>query len=136
MADFSAAIWERTLLRLGMRVVGFYLVYISFEQISQTISGVLVSLFDPNSPFKQWIPGSMVYMAFRIMILALGAYLLLGGRWLLNRIGPPNGRQCSQCGYDLTGAPGPRCPECGTSFGPRNLAPQLTEELSPPPPTR
>lgn len=35
--------------------------------------------------------------------------------WAARRRGP--GR-CQECGYDLTGAPSPKCPECGTEREP------------------
>jgi hypothetical protein len=29
--------------------------------------------------------------------------------------------RCLECGYDLHGSPGPRCPECGTPFDPQSI---------------
>ncbi|MBN1489051.1 MAG: DUF2007 domain-containing protein [Phycisphaerae bacterium] len=45
-------------------------------------------------------------------------------RFVLQHDGPPNPSHCAECGYDLTGLPEPRCPECGRPFfRPKELEP-------------
>ena len=39
--------------------------------------------------------------------------------WYRDRRYPPG--HCQQCGYNLTGLPEPRCPECGTEFDPSTV---------------
>jgi hypothetical protein len=53
--------------------------------------------------------------------LALGTYLFFGGKWLVDRAIPTNRPYCPECGYDLTGTAGNRCPECGTPFRRQDL---------------
>lgn len=50
-----------------------------------------------------------------VIILALPTALL----WWRDRR-PPAGH-CRNCGYNLTGLPEPRCPECGLVFRPRDV---------------
>lgn len=46
-----------------------------------------------------------------VACVAFGLYLIATSR---RKIGP--GPRCGQCGYNLTGAPANRCPECGRPF--------------------
>ena len=48
--------------------------------------------------------------------MAFGAYLFFGGRWITDLAIPGNRNYCHECGYDLTGATGNVCNECGTPF--------------------
>ena len=48
--------------------------------------------------------------------IALALYLFFGGKWIVDLAIPSNRPYCHQCGYDLTGAVGDICNECGTPF--------------------
>ena len=52
-----------------------------------------------------------------ILLLCVGLYMFLSGRWFIRRItrglGPEAEGVCPGCGYDLTGLRVSRCPECG-----------------------
>ena len=58
----------------------------------------------------------MAYCPFWIPVLLLAAYpILVLIKTIRRRLRPKPGL-CSKCGYNLTGLPEPRCPECGTEF--------------------
>ena len=67
------------------------------------------------------------------LVAALAAFPLLycvplfGGPWIYKilrwRIVVEDGITCAHCGYNLTGLPEPRCPECGQPFEPKGDAP-------------
>jgi hypothetical protein len=50
--------------------------------------------------------------------LLVGLYFFFGGEWVVNKAIPGNRPYCHECGYDLTGAVGSVCNECGTPFKP------------------
>lgn len=50
-------------------------------------------------------------------ILSIAAYPVYAfARGPLRRFRRRRRGMCIKCGYDLTGAPQPRCPECGTTI--------------------
>ena len=61
------------------------------------------------------------------------AFILAGGALGIIRQKPPrvDFTRCLECGYDLRGSPGPRCPECGTAFDPEVVRTAAGESDSP-----
>ncbi len=64
------------------------------------------------------------YVLTPILHVGMGAYLFFGGAWIANLAIPGNRPYCHECGYDLTGAVGDRCNECGTVFRNSDEAPK------------
>ncbi len=48
-----------------------------------------------------------------VLVLVVGVYLFLDGRWVIRRCMRGTAGRCARCGYDLRGLTIERCPECG-----------------------
>jgi hypothetical protein len=87
--------------------------------LSQSWGGT--SLIRNPSPFPPSAPLStaLTIPAWALLVLFAAYPIFALYRWL-----PHRGRRvgcCRHCGYDLTGLPSPRCPECGREFDPERL---------------
>jgi hypothetical protein len=68
--------------------------------------------FGPTDTRREFL----INLAPSLFQIAIGAYLVFGGRWLVNVCIPPNRRYCCECGYDLSGlGTATSCAECGAA---------------------
>jgi hypothetical protein len=63
-----------------------------------------------RSTWELYVPASYIFSIISLP-LVLAAY-----RSIWRRMRRRNDGHCARCGYNLTGLPEPRCPECGTPF--------------------
>jgi len=110
----------KTLFRLVLKVFGVFYLAQGVIGISESLIGVVGYMVSPPPPTSMpfaFDPWNFVYTLARPMVMAgAGAYLFLGGKWIVDKAIPSNRPYCPECAYDLTGLVGNRCPECGTEI--------------------
>ena len=113
----------KTLFRLALKIVAVWLFAASAPRAILQLGYIIYSsLTDGPGAF----PMAWTLLTSPIVECAC-AILLWRGEWLANLAIPSNRPYCPECAYELTAAEGPRCPECGTPFDPRQVSPPLDE---------
>lgn len=109
---------HKTIVRLALRLMGVYLLAIGLPTAVSQAANVAMKLSgSANSPMTgndwSWLLPSVLYGGTQIV---LGAYLLFGGRLVVNTIVPSNRPYCPECSYELRPPISAHCPECGASL--------------------
>jgi hypothetical protein len=119
----------KTLARTLLRVLGVYFVIEGGAQLVGYIGYIVTTQSYASSgrglASIYWFSSSR-----SVIVVAAGLYLLFRGKWVVDQIIPGNRPYCHECGYDLTGANGGRCAECGTAFKMADVQPRVDGESS------
>jgi hypothetical protein len=119
---------HKTWFRLVIKAIGVLLVGLSVPNLISSIVAIIDAVIGAQSwtfytPYSTTgvSPGDLVMGAVLQILPAsaqtcFGLYLLLGGKWLVNKCIPSNRPYCPECGYDLSNASGDKCPECGIAL--------------------
>ena len=111
----------KTLFRLAMKVLGVVFVGLALPHVAGQIAQVMWFFtssqrgIPPGMTPAWWWQIGLSSLGYALQ-LALGLYLLFGGKWLVDKAIPSNRAYCPECGYDLSAAGGDQCPECGVKL--------------------
>ena len=110
----------KTLFRLVMKVLGVVFIGLALPRlvggIGQVTAYVVSNPGFPGGRPPGWFWQVALTSLGHVLQLALGLYLFLGGRWIVDKAIPSNRPYCPECGYDLSTRTGDQCPECGTKL--------------------
>ncbi|MFG0250309.1 MAG: hypothetical protein ACF8OB_15600 [Phycisphaeraceae bacterium JB051] len=121
----------KTAFRLGLKLIGVYLIAISVMPFIVKMSQFYVATRSQQSmgimdvSVLQW---TLVLLDSQLLNIVVGLYLFFKGEWIVNKAIPSNRPYCHECGYELTNATLNICPECGTEF--KAHSPQRTNAES------
>jgi hypothetical protein len=96
---------------LSVKVVGILLLGFSLPAACGLIVGFAVHLFSERH-INDWLQANIAF-APSLVQLALGAYLLFGGKWIIRMCLRSSRNLCPRCGYDRGRVGAEPCPECG-----------------------
>lgn len=106
---------HKTWFRLVIKAIGVYMIVTTIPTIFSQVSWYVIyyATLDAQAPDQwPWMLHNFLHWGFQ---LALGLYLLFGGKWIVNKVIPSNRPYCPECGYELSKASGGNCPECGAA---------------------